>query len=58
MTNSNLGSKRFLALAIGLCVSGGVLAQTTTGGLFGQAAAGQGDSVLIKSSTGDRKSVV
>ncbi|MGP1667739.1 MAG: carboxypeptidase-like regulatory domain-containing protein, partial [Rhodanobacter sp.] len=41
-----------LVMAIGLGLGCNVLAQSTTGRIFGEIAPGQGDAVLIKSSTG------
>ena len=52
MRNGKPVTKQLLALTIGLCLTGAALAQATTGSIFGQVDASQGDSVLIKSSTG------
>ncbi|WP_049623353.1 TonB-dependent receptor [Frateuria defendens] len=49
--------RRGLALAISIGLSGTALAQSTTGTVFGQVAAGQGDSVQIKSNTGLTRTV-
>jgi hypothetical protein len=46
-----------LACAMGLGLGQGAQAQSTTGSIFGQVAAGRGDSVLIKSSTGVSRQV-
>ncbi|MFC5742493.1 TonB-dependent receptor plug domain-containing protein [Dyella tabacisoli] len=52
MKNGKPLSKRMLTWAIGLGLSCSVLAQSTTGSIFGQAPSESGDSVLIKSSSG------
>ena len=46
-----------LACAVGLALSPGAPAQSTTGNIFGQVATGTGDSVLIRSSTGISRQV-
>jgi outer membrane receptor for ferrienterochelin and colicin len=47
-----LQKKRYLTFAIAMTLGGQAMAQSTTGSIFGQAPASQGDSVVIQSSTG------
>ena len=47
-----------LAIGLGLCLAGtGVLAQSTTGSIFGQVQAGSGETVIVKSSSGITRQV-
>jgi outer membrane receptor for ferrienterochelin and colicin len=47
-----------LAVGLGLCLIGtGAIAQSTTGSIFGQVAAGSGETVLIQSSSGVSRQV-
>ncbi|SFR93689.1 TonB-dependent Receptor Plug Domain [Dyella sp. OK004] len=52
MKNRSTWVRHSLAFAVALGLGNTALAQSTTGSIFGQVASGQGDSVLIKSSTG------
>ncbi|SFW76109.1 TonB-dependent receptor [Luteibacter sp. UNCMF366Tsu5.1] len=55
---ASLGRRTALALAISLgTVSGAVFAQSTSGRIFGQTAAGAGDSVTVTSDTGVSRTV-